>query len=578
LTRPLRTLRTLRGLTARQLSARALHELWLRTVKLAGPLQRRRYAPVPGTRGALLQLAAPEGAGLVRAREVAQLWRAGRVRYLSIDGDRDDWRGEGLPRLWRYERHYHAELISLAALSQREPQGPWLVEALGLVERWAAASPPTAGDGWEPYPVARRVLAWAEAMALAPALRDALAPLLLPQLRFVAAHLERHLLGNHLLCDASALVAGAAALEEPPARLAALGARVLVAELSRQVLPDGGFAERAALYHALVARDALLALVLARQRGLPLRIEATAARMLRWLGQVRRNGGQLPCLNDSTPGAAVVAHEALALGLQLELLDAEDVEADLQLPDTGWTLVREGRHELLFEHGPIGPGEQPGHGHADALSFELFWDGFEVITDSGISTYERGAAREYERSAHAHATVTVDGDGADEPWASFRVGGRGAVSCEPLQQDGPSRRLAARVRSWRGWLHERVLLFTPGASLRVQDRVSGARAGAEIVARFPLAPGFRFAAEPEFPIDAAPGSRPAEPASAVSASASAGRAPLLALRVLRGERLADEPGSVAAGFGKVLERPVALVRADTDGCIEVEIAPARGAP
>ena len=564
MTWPLRTLRTLRSLTARQLSARALHELWLRTLKLAGPLQRLRYAPVPGARAAQLSLAAPEGAGLVRAREVAQLWRAGRVRYFALEGDRDDWRGAGLPRLWRYERHYHSELISLAALAQREPQGPWLAEALLLVERWSAACPPTSGDGWEPYPVARRVLAWAEAMALAPGLRDALAPRLLPQLRFVAAHLEWHLLGNHLLCDAAALVAGAAALEETSA-LAALGARVLVNELARQVLPDGGFAERAALYHALVARDALLALVLARQRGMPLRIEEPAARMLRWLGQVRRSGGLLPCLNDSTPGAAVVAQEALALGLRLELLDAADVAADLQLPDTGWTLVREGRHELLFEHGPIGPGEQPGHGHADALSFELFWNGAEIITDSGVSTYERCALREYERSARAHATVTVDGEGADEPWASFRVGGRGAVACEPVQHEGATRRLAARVRSWRGWLHERTLTFTPGESLRILDRVSAARAGAEIIARLPLAPGFRFSANPAQP-------------EAGGERAAPGAAPLLALRVLRGERLADEPGSVAAGFGKRLDRPVAQVRADADGRIEVEIALARGAP
>lgn len=534
----MRLLRTLRHLQARQLWTRARHELWLRAVK--GPLQRDRYAPEPRALPAPLSLEAPGGAGLVRAREVAQLWRAGRVRHLGVEGDRDDWRAPGLPRLWRYERQYHQELVSLAALAQREPRGPWVAEALGLVDYWAAACPPTSGDGWEPYPVARRVLAWAEAMALAPGLRKALAPLLLPQLRFLAAHLEWHLLGNHLLCDASALVAGAAALEGAE-RFAALGAELLVAELTRQVLPDGGFAERTPLYHALVARDALLALRLARQRGLPLRIEEPCARLLRWLGQVRRDGGQLPCLNDSTPDAARVAQEALSLGLQLDLLDPGDVPADLQLPDTGWTLVREGRHELLFEHGPIGPPEQPGHGHADALSFELIWNGAEVVCDSGVSTYDRGPARDYERSARAHATVTVDGEGADEPWASFRVGGRGAVSKATLSHEEGARVLSAEVRSFRGWQHQRTLRYAPGRSLHIQDRVAGAHG--EIVARLPLAPGFK----------------PGQP---------------LQIRVLRGERLADERGTVARGFGKVIERPVVCVRADSEGRVELELLPA----
>src|SRR5207248_1629636 len=101
---------------------------------------------------------------------------------------------------------------------------------------------------------------------------------------------------------------------------------------------------------------------------------------------------------------------------------------DVELPETGWSIVRDGPHELLFEHGPIGPDEQPGHGHSDALSYELFWDDHPVVTDTGVTTYDIGTQRDFERSGRAHATVTVDGDGPDELWAAFRVGARGRVS------------------------------------------------------------------------------------------------------------------------------------------------------
>lgn len=520
---------------ARQLAARVRHELWLRTLKRAGPLQRWLRAPDPAARGASISLPRPAGAGLERAREISERWRAGKVSYLAQEGDRDDWRGLGKPKLWRYERQYHRELVALAAAG-------FVKEAHELVERWARACPPAEGDAWEPYPVARRVLSWAEAMALEPLLREALAPRLAPQLRFLRAHLEWHLLGNHLITDAAALVAGGAALEGG-LELAEFGARLLVRELGRQVLPDGGYAERAPLYHALVTRDALLSLALARQRGLPLRIDAPAARMLRWLGLVRRDGGALPCLNDSTAEAALFAREAMLRGLELELLDPGDGAGhDVHLPDTGWSLVREGRHELLFEHGPIGPAEQPGHGHSDALSFELFWDGAPAVLDTGVSTYEVGPQRAFERSARAHATVTVDGEGPDELWASFRVGGRGTVRAEPPQLVAPDVRvLRASVRAARGWLHERTLVFRPGRALVVLDDVKGARPGAAIVARLTMAPGF---------------ARPGLGAPDVA---------FLHRLVLRGEAAGEEPGSCATGFGELVPRRVLLHKADERG-------------
>lgn len=526
-----RLLRTVGQLTARQVLSRVRHVAWLRTIKRAGPLQRARYAPDPAATGADLRLAAPEGDGLERARALVDDYRAGRVSYLAQEGSTNDWHGAGLPKLWRYERQYHKELVAFAALGLVD-------EACAMVANWAVACPPTAGDAWEPYPVARRVLAWAEAMALAPGLRPMLAPLLLPQLRLLSTHLEWHLLGNHLICDAAALVAGGAALEAG-AGFAAQGAQVLQQELARQVLPDGGYAERTALYHALVARDSLLALSLARQRGMPLRLEEPLSRMLRWLSVARRRGGELPCLNDSTPQAMFIGREALARGLELELLGDDSRGEDVSLPDTGWSIAREGRHELLFEHGPLGPAEQPGHGHSDALSYELLWDGARVVVDSGVSTYDTGPLREFERSARAHATVTVDGQGPDELWAAFRAGGRGQVTARPPRRLGVLRSFEGRVQAFQGWTHDRKLHFAPGRALVVVDRVQ-ARPGQSIVSRVPLAPGF-------------------DPRA-------------LQLVTLHGARLPDEEGSCAQAFGKRAPRQTIAFAAGADGRVAYAIA------
>ena len=45
-----------------------------------------------------------------------------------------------------------------------------------------------------------------------------------------------------------------------------------------------------------------------------------------------------------------------------------------------------------------------------------------MIVDTGVSTYDAGAERHYERSTAAHNTLRVDGLDQAEIWASFRVG------------------------------------------------------------------------------------------------------------------------------------------------------------
>jgi len=98
--------------------------------------------------------------------------------------------------------------------------------------------------------------------------------------------------------------------------------------------------------------------------------------------------------------------------------------------DTGYATIRDNiaRSFLIFDCGPLGPDYQPGHGHSDVLSYELTLQGQRVIVDTGVSSYEQGPERYYERSTAAHNTVRVDGLEQAEIWGGFRVGRRPAVS------------------------------------------------------------------------------------------------------------------------------------------------------
>lgn len=541
--------RTMVHLRPSQIAWRALHVARTRAERRVPALA--SVQPDPTARAAALPALA--------LRDIdprpAELWQQGFVAYHGIRAPRDDWRGEGRSRLWRYERQYHAEVVALAAMSPDASRA--------LVDDWLVKNPPCRGEAWEPYPVARRLLNWCLAGAVAPALRDAWAPWLAAQMRFLAARLERHLLGNHLLCDLCAVVAAAATVETADSEaLGMRAARRLERELARQILPDGGYAERTVQYHGWVLHDALLALALHRSRGRVLSVEPLLVRMWRWLGRVRRTDGSYPWLNDAAPealpspqllsGLAQIAGVAVA---------AEAPGTILELPDMGWTILREGEHELLFEHGIIGPRQQPGHGHADVLSFELVWDGLAVVCDTGVTTYDVGEVRSFERSAAAHATIEVDGRGADEPWASFRVGGRSQPVYLGKSSPWPGAwLLRGQVTSYEGWLHRRGLLFWPGRVLVVADWVERARSGAVVRSLLPLGPEWEARAE-------------------TAACALAAGERRLKVLVLRGGLVGashgeypSRPGWVGCGFGRGRGRFSLALAPSQDGCVVYALA------
>ncbi len=538
--------RTVVHLRPSQVARRAAHIARLQAYNRFALLGGLSVRPDGAARAAALPAFEIEG---IDARP-AELWRQGLVEYHGIPAPKADWKANGQSKLWRYERQYHSELPALAAAN--------VEEARALVEDWLAKNPPCRGDAWEPYPVARRLLNWSLAGVIAPEILAYLASWMAAQVRFLDAHIERHLLGNHLLCDLCAVVAAAACIETVDSEaVGTRAARLLERELARQVLPDGGYAERTVQYHLLVVHDALLALALSRARGRALGIGPILARMLRWMEWVRRPDGSYPWLNDASPDGLPSLPMIRALARSAEVVPAPGLPpATIELPDTGWTILREGRHELLFEHGIIGPAHQPGHGHADALSFELIWDGAPVVVDTGVTTYAAGDARTFERSAAAHATVSVDGQGADETWASFRVGGRGRPVYLGKSSPWPGAwLLRARVESYLGFVHHRALLFWPGRTLVIADQVSRVSAGAAIVAALPLAPEW----------DAAP---------TAESCAIHSKGTRLELSVLRGRLVGAErgdypgrPGWVGRGFGRGEGRVTLALAPGDDGRI-----------
>jgi uncharacterized heparinase superfamily protein len=352
------------------------------------------------------------------------------------------WRTKEISRRQIFHASYCDFLnVDLTALEESD----LLRRAIRIALSWRDQNLLGTEIGWGQFFLSLRIVNWLKFLARNAARAekigdgaqiDQILTSLRVQVLSLESRLEKELLANHLLKNAKALVFAGALLETPESdRWGVLGQRLLRQQIAEQILPDGGHIERSPMYHAWVLDDLLDIQHLFESRP-PLvpecasEVSRCVKSMARYLSQIIHPDGEIPLFNDSqldvTRPTAQILAEAGALAPNLSK-SAATVQA---MCDTGYAVIRDpiSKSFLIFDCGPLGPDYQPGHGHADVLSYELSLHGQRVIVDTGVSSYELGPDRHYERSTAAHNTIRVDEIEQAEIWAGFRVGRRPAVS------------------------------------------------------------------------------------------------------------------------------------------------------
>ena len=99
------------------------------------------------------------------------------------------------------------------------------------------------------------------------------------------------------------------------------------------------------------------------------------------------------------------------------------------MPDSGFSRVNlcKNRSVLFINHSDIKPSFQPGHSHADTLSFELSLFGERVFVNTGTSEYGVSEERNRQRSTLSHNTLNINNKDSSEVWGGFRVARRAKV-------------------------------------------------------------------------------------------------------------------------------------------------------
>lgn len=403
-------------------------------------------------------------------------------RSHSIDSD---WNIPNLAKLWLYNLHYHDDLCSINSSSRREVYS-------SMLDRWVLENPPLEGNGWEPYCISLRVVNWIKWFAREP--RDSFTPRLQISLSLQAdiliQRIEYHILGNHLLANAKALVFlgvffGGAAGEYFLSR----GLKIIDEELGEQFLPDGGHFELSPMYHAIVIWDLADLINLSRLSGIESLLERVVgwesklAAGIEWLEKMVHPDGGISFFNDAAMGVAPSLKNLNEYLNMLEISVNSTAQGSMHptaywLKSSGFIIFEWGdAQKCIVDVGHIGPDYQPGHAHADTLSFELSLFAKRIFVNSGVSEYASGIERRRQRSTSAHNTVVVDGQDSSQVWSAFRVAKRAKPIRVALDESRAGRILLTAahdgyVRLTENVVHERIFDAIDGAIL-ITDRLIG---------------------------------------------------------------------------------------------------------
>lgn len=338
-----------------------------------------------------------------------------RFTFLNLQedfGSDINWNYQNNGKLWNYNLQYANYLLQEDVhITERK------ILILSLYKALDKGKLPL-----EPYPVSLRAINCIRFFSYHKIADEQLYAFLHAELDFLSKRPEYHLLGNHLLENAFALLMGGAFFSE--SNWVKQGQAILEEQLQEQIMNDGAHFELSPMYHQIVFFR-LLELIdwykkWNRKEEVFLRfLFANAMRMRSWLASISFSNGDIPHFNDS---AIDIAYSTPWLLNYSNALEVKTI--DFSLDSSGYRSYKYANYECKVDVAQIGPQYQPGHGHADTLSFIFYYKNKPLFVETGTSTYQINNVRLNERSTSAHNTVTVNGMNQSNVWSGFRVAQR----------------------------------------------------------------------------------------------------------------------------------------------------------
>jgi uncharacterized heparinase superfamily protein len=279
----------------------------------------------------------------------------------------------------------------------------------------------------EPYPASLRIVNLAKYAMKRNVKNPHIDKLIGHHATYLLENLEYHLLANHLLENAIAILIASVYLNNK--FWFNSGGKLVKEQLNEQLLKDGAHYEQSSMYHCIILTRLLDAINIIEnidnsfeKAELINRLREDAGKMQAYLKAIVFINGDIPMVNDAAPYIAIEPTRIFSYAQKLGIQDTK-----IKLGESGFRKYSNGDFELFADYGDLLPIYQPGHAHSDTFNIIVYQRGIPFLVEMGTSTYQNNERRKLERSSFAHNTVVVNKENQSDVWGAFRVGKRAKV-------------------------------------------------------------------------------------------------------------------------------------------------------
>ena len=433
---------------------------------------------------------------------------------------------------WELNRHFQFALLAKVYYVSGDKKV--LLEFENLFNDWNQKNPFLWGISWTSVmDIAIRCSNWCYAWCF---LKKAGAPdKLSVQLQtgilnmtdYIARHYSRYSsANNHLIVEAYAIGQTGVLCDYKP--WIDLAVNILTRELPLQNYSDGVNKELSLHYQSfyMEAMGLMMRLLVKNKISVPKNWKPTLKKMCSYMADCMGDYGEMMVFGDDDEGKILdlqggFNHYQYVLGLFSFLLDEQyinlhkvgnenlnwlfstedcnialskslyQVPLDACYKCGGNTILRSRDHRILIgiDHAALGFGTIAAHGHADALSFQMYVNGLPVFIDPGTYIYHCDIeSRNAYRKTENHNTVCINGRDQSEMLGAFLWGKRAESQLISHSNAQGKIELTASHDGYSPAKHIRKYEFDGESVLTITDRVENLNSGDKIQINYILAP------------------------------------------------------------------------------------------
>ncbi len=324
-------------------------------------------------------------------------------------------------------------------------------------------------EAWHPYIASRRALALTTLLLLAPQSARGgtdwreIEDFVRLNIAYILRNLEVDLGYNHLERNLAALSLFSLSCATVPEEIARVLHDNFDAIVGKTIGDDGVPKERSGMYHALTIESfrifAALPIWSTGERAL---LERRLSTLETALSALTLGDGHPVLFNDSWLGENPKTRD---------IVGPRDIGFHA-MPEGGYVRLAAGELVAVMDAGPIGPRENPGHGHADFLHVEASIGKHRFLVDPGTLVYAAGDKRDRLRSWEAHNGPAFAGGQPVTFIDSFKVGKNAAASLERAEQMPDGVQLCEGTLQFASFKVSRRAMLD-GSQLILRDQWSG---------------------------------------------------------------------------------------------------------